>query len=750
MSTCHSAAHVGKHYFLGLILTAIVAGASLPVQAVDTALEEVVVTARKRTESLQDTPLSVSVFSESEIFARAIDSITDLGHASPNVIIDAGASASGSNAASTIFIRGVGQTDFTLSLDPGVGVYVDGVYYGQQVGTALDFLDLERVEILRGPQGTLFGRNTIGGAINILTKQPVSEFGGRLNLTIGSDERIEASGSVNIPLSENLHSKLSIAVRNRDGYVDRVGSDIELGDDDSVSGRGTVLWSPTQDLEVVFSADYTREREEVAPEVLVDVNEAAPIPFFHNFLKGPPCFPPPGSTTDPNCFNDQWVPPDPFTEYGTFDSVSELDLWGLALTATWTFDSLTFRSITAYREFDSFFSIDNDHSPLTIVQFTSDFESEQFTQELQLLGTSLADRLNWLVGLYYYDESAADRNPVDFSIGSLEVGGDLDVTSYAAFAHATYSLTNKLDVTLGIRYTDEEKVRDPNSFFTSPFILGPTLILPPGTYLVPPEPVKIQADASTPLANLTYHWIDELMTYISYSEGFKGGGFTDRVAFPVPETPTFDPEEVESYEVGIKSSFFNNRLRLNVAGFFVDYTNIQILVATAIAPVTQNAAAGEVKGFEIEFQGLLTDNLELSGGLGYIDAEYTRIDPLATEISIENEFPKTPDWSANLSASYELLLPGGGTLTPRLDWSYRDAVFNDALNDPRVRQESFHLLNASLRFANPTEKWGISLSGRNLTDEEYILNGKSNGAQGIVTAIYARPAEWNLSFYVNF
>ena len=745
-----STATVGKRFSCSLILVAFVASGSLPAAAQENGLEEVLVTARKRQEPLQNTPLSVSVFSEDAINDRVINSVTDLGYATPNVIIDAGASASGSNAASTIFIRGVGQTDFTLSVDPGVGVYVDGVYYGQQVGTALDFLDVERVEILRGPQGTLFGRNTIGGAINILTQRPAMEFGGKLKLTTGSDKRADVSGSLNLPLAENLFSKVSLSARSRDGYVNRVGSDIELGDDDSVSGRGTLLWSPSEDLEIVLSADFTREREEVAPEVLVDVNEAAPIPFFHNFVSGSPCFPPPGSTTNPNCFNDQWVPSDPFTEYGTFDSASDLDLWGVALTATWGLGSLTFKSITALREFDSYFSIDNDHSPLEIVQFTSDFESEQFTQEFQLLGISLSGRLNWLAGFYYYDESATDRNPVDFSIGSLEVGGDLDVKSYAAFAQATYSLSEKLDLTLGLRYTDEKKVRDPRSFFTSPFVLGPTLVLPAGTYLVPPEEVTIKADATTPLVNLSYQWTEQFMSYFSYSEGFKGGGFTDRVSFPVPETPTFDPEEVESYEIGFKSSLFNNRLRLNAAGFFVDYTNIQILVATAIAPVIQNAAAGEVKGFEVEFQGLLTDKFEISGGLGYINAKYKQIDPLATEISIENEFPKTPEWSSNLSASYELALKGGSTITPRLDWSYRGSVFNDALNDPRVRQKSFHLLNASLHFTNPTDKWGMILSGRNLTDEEYILNGKSNGAQGIVTAIYARPVEWNLSFYVNF
>ncbi len=422
----------------------------------------------------------------------------------------------------------------------------------------------------------------------------------------------------------------------------------------------------------------------------------------------------------------------------------------MSLTATLDVGSVTFKSITAYREFDSFFSLDNDHSPLKIVQFTSDFESKQFTQELQLLGKSFGDRLDWIVGVYYYDESAADVNPVDFSIGSLVVGGDLDVESSAVFAQATYSATEKLDLTAGIRYTDEEKIRNPNSFLTSPLVLGPTLILPPGTYLVPPKAAKLKADAVTPLANVTYHWTSSLMTYFTFSKGFKGGGFTDRVSFPVPETPTFAPEKVKSYEVGLKADLISDKLRLNLAGYFVDYTDIQVLVATGIAPTTQNAAAGEVKGFEAEFQALLTPDFLISGGVGYIDAEYTEVDPLATEITVQNKFPKTPEWSANLSAAYDFSIPNGGTLTPRIDWSYRDSVFNDALNEPLARQESFYLLNASLRFTSTAQKWSVTFSGKNITDEKYILNGKSNGAQGIVTGIYARPAEWSLAFDYRF
>ncbi len=212
-------------------------------------LEEILVTARKKSESLQDIPISVSVFSANDIDSRSIDSVTELGYATPNVIIDAGAGASGSNAATTIFIRGVGQTDFTLSVDPGVGVYVDGVYYGQQVGTALDFLDLERVEILRGPQGTLFGRNTIGGALNVITKLPSEDFGGQVRLTGGSDNRIDVMGTVNLPVSDQLLSRFSFAMRNRDGYVNRIGGD-DLGDDNSISARGRILWKPTETFEL--------------------------------------------------------------------------------------------------------------------------------------------------------------------------------------------------------------------------------------------------------------------------------------------------------------------------------------------------------------------------------------------------------------------------------------------------------------------------------------------------------------------
>jgi iron complex outermembrane receptor protein len=715
----------------------------------ETSLEEIIVTARKREESLQSTPIAIAAFSENQISSRGIISVSELGYATPNVIIDAGASGSGSNSATTMFIRGIGQTDFTLSVDPGVGFYVDGVYYGQQVGTNVDFLALERVEILKGPQGTLFGRNTIGGAVNIITKKPSKEFGGIVKATLGSAKQANFSGSVDIPLSDTLFSKFSVSSRNRDGYVTRLTTGEKLGSEDKVSARGTLLWEAASNLTFTLEGDMTRERDNGAPEVLISVNPNAPLPFFHNIvLVGAPCMGA-GALTNPSCYNGQWVTGGN-SESGTFPAQSTLDLWGLSLTSEYTGDVVNIKSITAYRHFNSFFSLDNDHSPLKIVQFTSAFKSSQFTQEFQFSGKALDNRLNWLVGLYYYKEKSSDRNPVDFSIGSLEVGGDLDVESYAAFAQATYSLTDKLDVTAGLRYTDEKKIRDPHSFLTTSLVLGPTLILPAGTVLVPAGDAEVKATATTAHLNAAYHWTSDIMTYATFSQGFKGGGFTDRVSFPVSSAPTFKPERVESYELGAKTSLFDKRLTANLSAFYIDYTNIQVLVATGIAPTIQNAAAGRVQGVELDVQALLAPGLIFSGGIGHIDAKYTSVNPLATEITLNKKFPKSPKWTYNASLSYEANLDGHGSLTPRVDWYYRSQVFNDALNAALASQKSYHLINAGITYRNPSQSWSLELMGKNLTDQRYLLNAKSNGAQGFVSGAYARPREWSLSLQAAF
>lgn len=713
-------------------------------------LEEVTVTARKREELLQDTPIAIAAFSATDIDSRGLAGVAEIGYATPNVIIDGGAAASGSNSATTMFIRGIGQTDFTLSVDPGVGFYVDGVYYGQQVGTNVDFLGIDRIEVLKGPQGTLFGRNTMGGAVNIVTRRPSREQQGTVKVTLGSDRQADFAGSVDLPLGDRLFSKISAATRSRDGYVTRLSTGEKLGDDHRTSARGTLLWEATNSLKLTLDADLTRTREGVSPDVLIAVNPAAPIPAYYNAVTGGAACRAPTAPTDPRCYNSQWVFASGDAEAGTLRSASSLDLWGFALTADYSGTVADIKSITAYRRFTSFFSLDNDHSPLKVVEFTSDFASRQFTQEFQFTGSLFDERMKWLGGLYYYDERSHDRNPIDFSIGSLEVGGDLDVRSYAGFGQATYSVTDKLDVTAGIRYTDEKKVRDPRSFLITDLVLGPTRIVPAGTDLVPRGDATIQAAATTTHLNVAYHWTDGVMTYATYSEGFKGGGFTDRVSFPVPAVPTFEPEDAESIEIGLKSTLFDKRLTANLAAFDVDYRNIQVFVASGIAPTIQNAAEGRIRGIEFDAQALLAPGLVVAAGAGYIDAKYTSIDPRATEITLNRKFPKTPKTSFNASVSYELLLAQGARITPRVDWYRRSEVFNDALNAPLARQDAYDLLNASLTYNNRSDNWRVSLVGKNLTDQQYLLNAKSNGSQGFVSGTYARPRQWSIVVQADF
>ncbi len=359
-------------------------------------IDEIVVTARKRAESLQDTPISITAFTAKALEDRQIVNVGQIAEFTPNLTINTSAAFSGSSSTPAIFLRGVGQVDFSLNTDPGVGLYLDGVYISRAVGGLIDLVDIERVEVLRGPQGTLFGRNTIGGAVSVTSKAPTDEFGGRVKLTTGSDNRIQLQGLLNIPLGENLASRIALNYHKRDGYVDRPDG-VSLGDDNSFSARGTVAYAPSDNLSFVFSGDYTTEREQSAPFILTAIDPAASFVGFHNAViapmidpslallpPGPPsaCFIP--TTANPACFNAASVSVGvPGINQGTLPSMSNLDVYGLSLTTEYNFnDNITLKSITAYRDLDSLSSNEADSAPVAINSTSDSFIYNQFSQEI--------------------------------------------------------------------------------------------------------------------------------------------------------------------------------------------------------------------------------------------------------------------------------------------------------------------------------------------------------------------------------
>ena len=732
-------------------------------------IEEIVVTARKREEGMQDAPISITAVTGEALELRRIDSSDKLAQVTPNLTFDANAPTSGHSGAAQIYIRGIGQQDFLGVVDPGVGVYVDGVYYARTIATVFDFLDVERIEVLRGPQGTLFGRNTIGGAITIHSRKPVDEFEAEAGARIGSDSLIETRLNLSGPLADNLLGRVTLGSKNRDGYVKRLQDGVDLGDDDMITGRGSLLWAPADNLEVFLSADYLDKDENGAPLVFGGINNAQVAPQFAAILSG--CLPPTparlNDRTDPACPNDQFAA-GPYANNGTAPTTSEITQWGLNSTVEWDVSgSLTFKSITAYREMEDRALRDSDNTPLVVFHSVVENEQEQFSQELQLLGSGLDQRLQWILGAYYFKEEIASHqpvflgaNPVLFRGGagpvvaqSFQVSFDAENKALAAFAQATYDLTEQLSLTAGLRYTDEEK-----SILPDQRVLSSLLSFPSGHYFVPNVERTVKFDDLTPMVNLSYQWTNDLMAYATYSEGFKSGGLNGRnILFNADAAVTpFDPEQAQTLELGFKSSWLDNRLTLNGAYFNTNYDDIHLTVRLGIAPTVFNGGEATIQGFELEGTFVPDESWLVTAGLGHLSTEYDAIDPaLATmgviRVTEDNELPLSPQWSANVGVAYTQTF-GNWVLTPRIDWIYTDRKFFDAENNAGAVQDSVSLFNAAVALDAADDSWSLVFAVTNLTDKQYLTaaTDATNTGLGYLEHVYARPRELSLQVKYRF
>ncbi len=763
----------GKNTLLAAIALAL---AFPPVDAVaqsQSALEEIVVTARKREESLQQTPIAVTVFSSEDLGALQVDNLSQISEATPGMQFDAGAAIAGSPVASSIFIRGIGQTDFTLVTDPGVGVYLDGIYIARSVGGVLDLLDFDQVEVLRGPQGTLFGKNTIGGAINISTLLPENEFGGYAEIKTGTDDRLDVRASVDIPFTEWLSGKFSISDLNQDGYVKNLVTGDELSDRNATSGRFMLVAEPLEALSIQLSGDYTRRHENSQAQRLIAVNPASGVPTF---AVAGPAF----AAGNYACGIIGSSALDCDTPYVTSqgqDPSSDLDLWGLALTAEYEFEAFSVKSITGYRRFDTRFSRDSDNSPFVVVETIDEMDHKQVSQEFQVGGDAFADRLKWLLGFYYFQEDGFNLNIVPLSVFAINSGGGIDNDQIAVFGQGTYELTEQWSLTFGARYTEETKrfQPDPQTISYNDFtrlalvnangeltLGGPAAIpdafgnpLVDGGPLLPNRGMEFTEtfDDFSLLGSVDYKFNDDLLVYLAYSEGFKSGGFNQRVFPPRPAPVPFGPEQLSVVEGGWKWTGLEDRVRLNGSAYFSWYDDIQVTALVGIGPSTQNAAEGEIAGVELELSVLPFPNFRLDANLAYTDAEFTKVEPEALAAGFVNEdsqFVNTPEWSWYIAPSYTLDV-GPGSFTLRGDFSWRDEVYNNAINSEAIRQDSLLLVNALLSFETSDGHWLATLGGRNLTDEIYIITGNDEiNSLGYTEAVFARDREWSLSLSYRF
>ncbi len=738
-------------------------------------IEEVIVTARKREESLQETPISITAFTTDELRERNLTNLVDVMQYTPNVFAISGTGGGGANA--HIYIRGVGQSDFLFTTDPGVGIYMDGVYLPRTLGGVLDLLDIERVEILRGPQGTLFGKNTIGGAINVISNKPTEEFGGYAEVVVGSFNRTDGRLDMNIPLSKTWASRFSLSYKKRDGYIDRLefGTDRvldHLGNENAFNARGSLRWTPSEATTLDIIVDYTREREESTANALVDFRPLGGLAPLWNALVGIP-----GGLPMSGAF----IPKDKHTTYGTGPNHNDLDVKGINVTLEHEFSSSTFKSISAYREMDAIFGRDADGSPLTYLSTDDVMTQEQFSQEFQLFGTALDDKFDWLVGAFYMNEKGTDRNEVLLATGlydaleglpfqlsghpcgppwfapgcpgnpinplldiDFDIYNAIEISSYAVFTQLGYQVSERWNINGGIRYTDESKD------YTLEHIRVNS-----GVPIIPLTTVSDSWSEPSGKVGVDFQANENVLLYGSISRGFKSGGFNGRPTTQAA-VDSFNPEFVISYELGLKTELADRRVRLNAAIFFMDYTDMQVGSQSAdesgnLVLIIDNAAKAEVKGFEFDFLAVPTERWMISAGAGYTDARYTDTSD-AVGITTDSKFVNTPEWTTNASLQYALPLGGSfGELRFRGDWSYRSKVYYDIQNTEVFAQPSFSLLGARITLHNDEHDWDVVLSGTNLTDEVYITYGaQAYDAFGYAEAIYAVGRQWALSFNKRF
>jgi len=741
--------------------------AAMADEAAAPGLEEIVVTARKRKEKLQDTPISISAYSAERLEAQGVSQTTQLQDFTPNLVFQNTPSNSGVGSSAAVFIRGIGQKDFAPTTDPGVGIYVDGVYLARTVGAVFDMIDIDRVEVLRGPQGTLFGRNTIGGAISIVTAKPDVTFAGKADMTTGTDNRFEVRGTLNLPLTDRLFARISVGTFKQDGYVLRPADGGDLGNKDEQTGRLALRWLATDALEINLSGDFSRDRTNGPPVVVAEVDSPATNPgsiaSLANFLAvGNPalCFEA-ANYNNPACYN-QRIAAGSNTNLGTGPSFSDIYTKGSALTVDWSLnEDLSLKSITAWRNVSGTFAQDRDGSPVALNHVLDFYRDTQLSQELQLQGKALERRLNWLAGLYYFREYGGNLNPVQFTPGSIQSGGYFHYDSKAAFAQATYQVTDKFSITPGARYTKENRAYLPDQYFTA-LPLGPIFncYVPTehpcqiGDRVVPYQTVYANTHKFTPYLNLSYKWTPDLMTYAAYSEGFKSGGYTQRIFPPDRSLPSFAPESVKSYELGFKLTSLGGRMRLNGAAYYTDYKDLQLLVAdaTRVGPYFANAGKAHIEGFELESELAPGGGWHFDVGVGYTLPRYDQLAAgvLASGINLQSDFVLISKWNANASLDKVFGLPGGSSLTPRIDYTWRSRFATNANGVPQpaalpvgfLYQPAYGVLNMSLKWASPSDKYSLSAGVNNVTDEHYRLFGDYQPAFGFTLEAYDRGRQW--------
>jgi len=718
-------------------------------------VDRIEVTARRRVELLNEVPSSVSVFGDSRLKDRQADQLNDIQYAVPNLYFEPG---DGSNA--VIFMRGIGQNDSLSFVDSGVAVYLDDVFIARSQAAFLDVFDVERIEVLRGPQGTLYGRNSPGGAIKFISAPAPDHLTGDIEAGLGNfGERI-FKGRVGGPiLGQKLRGKLAIAGRHHDGFArnDFLGG--QDGDTESFAWRGSLAWNPSRDLELTFTADGKVDRPDTS---------RSPIRLTDVFAFSDPLADPPRSVT---------LPPltDPFVAETNANGLNDITSYGFMLRADWMISPRwSLESISAYREMEFDLVLDTDGSPLPLIDIALFQDQEQFSQELRL--SYQGSRVNATAGVFYFDDE--DRTLSGFDAHSASIfgfplimfvpGAELSDTeqtteSIAVFAHSTIELTSRLALEMGLRYTRDEKdsarrfetFPDPDLRITEEF---PEFLA--GIGVAGPEFNGSKSwDAFTPRFSLSWQVDDNHMIYGSAARGFKSGGFDGRAVDEFQFQP-FDPETVWTYEGGLKSTLFEGQLVANLAYFYSDYKDLQVTSFGREAEtgffqtLFTNAAKARIQGVEVELSARPTQRLALQASAGFLDAEYrdfeTLVGGVTTDVS-DRDLINSPKWNAHVAFNYRRPITQGLEVVINGDANYRGDVANEISNSALLRQEAYVLLNATISLASVDGRWELRAGGRNLTDKAIIVQGFNlSEFPGVETAFFGSRRSYDLRLFYHF
>jgi iron complex outermembrane receptor protein len=782
------------------------------------ALEEVIVTARYREEALQDTPLAITAITAEDIQVRGFTSAYEIGYAIPNASLRPAQAAFGNTM--TAYIRGIGQYDFIAEFEPGVGIYIDDVYHPFTMGSMIDLLDLERVEVLRGPQGTLFGRGSLGGAIRYVSKKPQGDNTGFIQATGGSYDRIDLRAGYDFSILEDqLFARITGVSKSRDGYQDvydfhcahpnlagtipqqvfnRTGGckTGTQGGEDVQAIRGTLRWVPQEDFEVTVSTDFNDDNSEARADTLtyLATNPSGPfagqLPVPFNFWSAGL------QATYGVPYDSRFLPPDIYKTYATYDDpvtgisfepVTSMEQWGAQGKLDWTYsEQVRAEAIIAYRELSSKFATDADGSPYNEQTVDGRQEIDYFTAEFRLSGRVM-DRLDYTLGFFHYEGSFQSGQtvlipafvPAPFLVNGLNI---TESENNSVFAHGVFDITDRIAFTAGVRYSEDTK----DEQFDNTIVT---------------DSKSVDSDSFDYKIGLDFKATDDILIYASTATGYRPPAFNPR-PFQITQFVPVDGEDATSYDIGVKADLFDQTLRLNVAGFYIDYSQRILpvggteclLIPGSDPPMYNLNPAGllvdflgnrcdavtsrtfyqnvpaEITGAEVEGQWRPVEGLTVSGVFGYTDFSGDEFDdptlinnPPGTQVLSDKPI-YVPEINWSVAIQYEYPLNSGATITPRIDVygqteicsSFRsDFTF---VNSPAAAPlaetctDSYELLNARVEFRSPSDAWTVAVGANNVTDEEYFLNKFDLSAFGqpTIEGQPGRPLEWYVTVRRNF